>query len=94
MPEKEVKDIFDDSPKSNNLIFELYKKYGLDCDDLGESGVLHDFGVIPYAEAEAWVLQNAFNRGLSTTETIRLLLEGRMRIEEMMKEKKKQESTS
>lgn len=96
MPEKEIKDLFDNSPESNNLFFRLYKKYGYDVETLGKPGVFHDFSVIPYAEAEAFLLQNAFNRNLSTTETIRLILDGRILMEQILNQNKgpKPKSTS
>lgn len=94
MLEKDVKNVFDNSPQSDNLLFRLYKKYGLDLDVLNGEESTHNFDVIPFAETEAEILQNAFNRGLTTTETIRFVIEGRLLIDERLKTLREKKPTS
>lgn len=94
MLEKDVKNVFDNSPQSDNLLFRLYKKYGLDLDALEEKETKHNFDIIPFAEAEAEILQNAFNRHLTTIETIRLVTEGRLLIEARLKIFREKKPTS
>ena len=91
MTENPVRNIFNNSEESDNLLFKLYKKYGLNMDDMSDE-VLHDFTLMQYAETEAEALQNAFNRGLTTIETIRLITEARSRIEEELSKSKRSEN--
>jgi hypothetical protein len=93
--EKLVTNLFDnESPEADQIWDNLFEHYGLGRDTFGEpDSPLHDFSGMDCAEAEAYLLQNAYNRHLTVKQTLRLVLEGRILIE-ATREKGKLKSTS
>ena len=86
-----VTDLFDDSDESEEVWNHIMKQHGLDVDTIGKPDApLHDFSVIDPAEAEIHLLQNAYNRHLTVKQTLRLILEGRILIENQRSKGKEQ----
>lgn len=67
-------------PRMLKIIMSLYKQFGQDS--IGPYDIDANVKVITKSLAKAWVLQNAYDRGLTVNELLRNVIDARGLIEE------------